>query len=181
MTDCKQEKLEHLQRQLDFIMPMDVIWVPSNVWDAYREKYGRDMLPPRKPMRDMPIIPRSDGVMPEHKLVQKGWGSEEWIVNTEDYCGKILRFNVDSKCSLHLHPVKDETMYVLYGKVIINYGDGGIREAALKSGESFHIPPGMSHRISTSYGIGATIIEFSTHHDDGDCVRLSPGDSQDGE
>ena len=28
----------------------------------------------------------------KHHFVEKTWGSEEWIVNSEKYCGKILRF-----------------------------------------------------------------------------------------
>ena len=24
------------------------------------------------------------------KIVQKGWGYEKWICNTEEYCGKLL-------------------------------------------------------------------------------------------
>ena len=28
-----------------------------------------------------------------HHFVEKGWGSEEWIVNCPKYCGKLLRIN----------------------------------------------------------------------------------------
>ena len=27
------------------------------------------------------------------KHVPKGWGYEKWIVNTDEYCGKLLFFN----------------------------------------------------------------------------------------
>ena len=27
------------------------------------------------------------------KFVEKGWGWERWIVNKEEYCGKLLYFN----------------------------------------------------------------------------------------
>ena len=28
------------------------------------------------------------------KIVTKGWGHEKWIVNTEEYCGKLLFLRV---------------------------------------------------------------------------------------
>ena len=34
------------------------------------------------------------------KIVQKGWGEEIWIHNNEEYCGKLLYFVKDKKCSI---------------------------------------------------------------------------------
>ena len=34
-------------------------------------------------------------------FVKKGWGSELWIVNNKDYCGKILTFEKGKKLSIH--------------------------------------------------------------------------------
>ena len=39
----------------------------------------------------------------------KGWGSEKWIHNDEDYCGKELILFKDKKCSIHYHRIKKET------------------------------------------------------------------------
>ena len=41
-------------------------------------------------------------------FVPKGWGFEKWIVNCEKYCGKLLYFAKDKKCSWHYHKIKDE-------------------------------------------------------------------------
>ncbi|BCU98886.1 MAG: hypothetical protein CM15mV24_1110 [Bellamyvirus sp.] len=53
---------------------------------------------------------------PEIKHVPKGWGYEKWIVNTEEYCGKLLFFNEGKRCSWHYHKLKDETFYLQSGK-----------------------------------------------------------------
>ena len=50
------------------------------------------------------------------KHVPKGWGYEKWIVNCEEYCGKLLFFNKDKRCSWHYHKLKDEVFYVQSGK-----------------------------------------------------------------
>ena len=47
-----------------------------------------------------------------NKFVPKGWGYEHWIVNKEDYCGKLLFFKKGKRCSWHYHKLKDETFHV---------------------------------------------------------------------
>ena len=42
------------------------------------------------------------------KFVPKGWGFEKWIVNNEEYCGKLLYFAKGKRCSWHYHVLKDE-------------------------------------------------------------------------
>ena len=51
------------------------------------------------------------------KFVPKGWGYEKWIVNNEEYCGKLLFLAKDKKCSWHFHKLKDEVFYVQSGKI----------------------------------------------------------------
>ena len=41
------------------------------------------------------------------KHVPKGWGYEKWIVNTDEYCGKLLFFNKGKRCSWHYHKIKE--------------------------------------------------------------------------
>ena len=48
----------------------------------------------------------------EIKFVPKGWGHEKWIVNTEEYCGKLLFFEEGKRCSFNYHKSKDETFYL---------------------------------------------------------------------
>ena len=56
------------------------------------------------------------------KFVPKGWGFEKWIVNCEQYCGKLLYIAKGRKCSWHYHNKKDEDFYVQSGKIKIKYG-----------------------------------------------------------
>ena len=66
----------------------------------------------------------------EIKFVPKGWGYEKWIVNKEEYCGKILWFAKGKKCSWHYHKLKDEVFYIRKGKLLVAYGyDEDIKKA----------------------------------------------------
>lgn len=109
-----------------------------------------------------------------HK-VDKLWGYELWLVNNEKYCAKILKINPGYQCSLHYHKVKDETFYVLTGTVHLEeeYPDRYPRVwRVLIAGDSHRIYPGTPHRFYTTSQTGATVLEISTHHDEGDVVRL---------
>ena len=102
----------------------------------------------------------------ELKIVMKVWGSEEWIVNTDKYCGKILRLSEGYRCSYHHHKKKDETFYVLSGRVLLELEDKGI---ILNAGDLQRILPKQNHRFT---GLARSdMIEFSTHHDDKDSYR----------
>jgi quercetin dioxygenase-like cupin family protein len=99
----------------------------------------------------------------------KAWGSEDWIVNSDRYCGKILTLRQGWQCSLHHHPIKDETLYLMSGKVRFEL-DG--RAIDMQPGDWVRVWPGSLHRFT---GIeDSVIVEFSTHHDEADVVRLEP-------
>ena len=53
------------------------------------------------------------------KTVKKVWGQEEWVVNNDKYCGKILTVKKGFRCSLHYHKKKHETFYVLEGNLLM--------------------------------------------------------------
>ncbi len=113
----------------------------------------------------------------------KGWGYEDWIVNIDLYCGKILHFYKEKQCSLHYHKIKEETFHILSGKFLIilydsleAYGKKEKQEIILLPGSSLHLWPGRLHRVfSIEEG---DIIEFSTQHFEDDSYRVEPGDSQ---
>src|SRR3989344_2886378 len=101
------------------------------------------------------------------KVVKKVWGEEHWIVNRE-YCGKKLVLKKDHHCSYHMHNVKDETFYVIKGKVLLEMNDN---KKILVPGNSILIPPKTFHRFT---GIeDSEIIEFSTTHMESDSYRNS--------
>jgi quercetin dioxygenase-like cupin family protein len=110
------------------------------------------------------------------KKVDKLWGSEEWIVNNELYCGKILNLNKGFRGSIHYHKNKHETFYLLEGKVLIELGDS-LEKQTLKPGESIVLEPGKKHRFTPLED--SKIIEFSTHHEDDDTYRDSESEKVD--
>lgn len=111
-------------------------------------------------------------------FVKKVWGHEEWIVNNPKYCGKKLVLKKGFRCSMHKHDVKDETFYVLSGKVLMETDYLGEKENRIMTpGDVIHIKTGMWHRFSGI--IDSEIMEFSTFHMDEDSIRREPSGSFD--
>jgi mannose-6-phosphate isomerase-like protein (cupin superfamily) len=112
------------------------------------------------------------------KFVSKGWGFEKWIVNCAEYCGKLLYFVKDKKCSWHYHKLKDEVFYVQSGKILVKYSEnddlGGSREVVLSPGENFHVYSGLRHQMIALQD--TELFEFSTQHLDEDSYRIVKGD-----
>lgn len=108
----------------------------------------------------------------------KGWGYEKWIVNNELYCGKLLFFKENKKCSFHYHKIKTETFYLQSGliKVLHSFGDDISQAEAvvLKPGESFHVPVGLKHQMLALEN--SELFEFSTQHFEEDSYRIVKGD-----
>lgn len=108
----------------------------------------------------------------------KGWGKEIWIANTEKYCGKILCFSKDKKCSWHYHKIKDEVFYLLDGKLQITVSEDDSIENAekfiLEQGEVFHVKTGMRHQMLALED--SRLLEVSTQHFEEDSIRISKGD-----
>ena len=112
------------------------------------------------------------------KIVPKGWRYEKWIVNTEEYCGKLLFFNEGKRCSWHYHKQKDETFYLQSGKILLYYGDSDSLDDAedivLEAGDKFHIYRGLRHQMVAIED--SELFEFSTEHFDEDSYRVIKGD-----
>jgi len=112
------------------------------------------------------------------KFVSKGWGFEKWIVNCEEYCGKLLYFAKDKRCSWHYHKLKDEVFFIQSGKVIIKFSEDddleNANEKILTKGENFHIYRGLRHQMIALED--TELFEFSTQHFDSDSYRIEKGD-----
>ena len=112
------------------------------------------------------------------KHVSKGWGFERWIVNKEEYCGKLLYFFKGKMCSWHFHKIKDETFYIQSGKIKLlwSYGDdiSKANEIILEKGDRWHVKIGQRHRMIALED--TELFEFSTQHFDEDSYRLQRGD-----
>ena len=108
----------------------------------------------------------------------KRWGYEKWIVNKEEYCGKLLHMIKGKKCSWHYHTLKDETFYLQEGKILLKYSDEDdiekAKEIVLNRGDKFHIYRGLRHQM---FALEDTdLFEFSTQHFEHDSNRVIPGD-----
>jgi mannose-6-phosphate isomerase-like protein (cupin superfamily) len=113
-----------------------------------------------------------------HEVHLKGWGHELWIVNNELYCGKILYFEKEKRCSFHYHKIKTETFYLQSGKVQIFYSEEDdliiAENITLFPGDSFNIPIGLRHQVLALEE--SVLFEFSTKHRENDSYRILRGD-----
>ena len=106
----------------------------------------------------------------------KLWGHEEWLVNTEKYCSKILYIKHGYLVSYHYHKIKDETFYILNGAVrmmIADRPDSEMRTIQLNEKDQIRIYPNMPHSFE-SLTDDSRILEVSTHHEEEDSYRLTP-------
>ena len=112
------------------------------------------------------------------KFVPKGWGFEKWIVNNQEYCGKLLYFVKGKRCSWHFHKLKDEVFYVQSGKILVKYSTSDniddASELILSRGDNFHVFRGLRHQMIAIED--TELFEFSTQHFDSDSYRIEKGD-----
>jgi mannose-6-phosphate isomerase len=102
--------------------------------------------------------------------VDKPWGHELVWARTDQYVGKILHVRAGHVLSLQYHNLKDETMHVLRGELILRTRTGDeLIARPFKAGESVHIPPKLIHQIEAV--VDSDVLEASTPHLD-DLVRL---------
>lgn len=103
--------------------------------------------------------------------VPKPWGSELWFADTDLYAGKILRVRTGCRLSVQFHEEKDETSYVLSGRVIVAQGDSAdtMTTEELGPGDSWRNSPLVVHTLEAVED--AEIIEVSTPQLE-DVVRL---------
>ena len=110
--------------------------------------------------------------------VPKGWGWERWIVNCEEYCGKLLFFNKGKRCSWHFHKLKDEVFYLQSGKMMVYFSEkddiSKAQQLILRPGENFHVYRGLRHQMVALEN--SELFEFSTQHFDSDSYRIIKGD-----
>ena len=118
--------------------------------------------------------------MSSRTFVPKGWGYEDWIVNKQEYCGKLLFFKKGKKCSWHYHDLKDETFYIHSGELSVQYGSSDDKSpentctVILRAGDTFYVPVGMRHQMTGITDV--EMFEFSTQHFDEDSIRVEKGD-----
>ena len=106
------------------------------------------------------------------KKVEKPWGYELWWARTDRYVGKLLHVKKGESLSLQYHRVKDETILLQSGKLLLEtraQTEEALANRVMEPGDTFHITPGTVHRMT---GIeDCDILEVSTPERE-DVVRL---------
>ncbi len=102
--------------------------------------------------------------------VEKPWGYELIWARTGRYVGKILHIEAGHVLSLQYHNVKDESIYVLRGEIVLRLMQGEtLIERTVRAGEAFHVPPKLVHQFEAV--VASDLLEASTPELD-DVVRL---------
>jgi mannose-6-phosphate isomerase len=105
------------------------------------------------------------------KRVEKPWGHEIWWAHTDHYAGKILVVNAGQALSLQLHRRKDESSYLLSGRLLLTYGasEEKLEEREISPGQAWRVEPGTVHSIEALED--SVVLEVSTPELE-DVVRL---------
>ena len=111
--------------------------------------------------------------------VEKPWGYEIWYAWTDIYVGKIIHVNAGHKLSLQYHNEKDETSYLLTGRMFLTKGAtaDALTVTEIHAGHQWRNRP---REIHTSEAIeDSDVLEVSTPQL-GDVVRLQDAYGREG-
>lgn len=153
-------------------------------------KYGKVRIVETKPDKKVnelilvDLISKENANIIDYVIHPKNWGKETWIINTDNYCMKVLEVYKNRMCSIHYHRMKDETFHIVKGYVKLEIWGPNIDLVSfnkdkpdhimtLWAGSSIHIPPRTAHRFMALKD-SAQFIEVSTQHIEEDSVRLVP-------
>jgi mannose-6-phosphate isomerase len=105
------------------------------------------------------------------RRVEKPWGHEIWWAQTDRYAGKLLFVRAGERLSLQYHEAKDETSYLISGRLILTKGPSAdeLATTELGPGDCWRNRPGEVHTIEATED--ALLAEVSTPELD-DVVRL---------
>jgi mannose-6-phosphate isomerase-like protein (cupin superfamily) len=105
------------------------------------------------------------------RRVEKPWGHELIWAETELYVGKILHVKAGEALSIQMHEVKDETLHLLSGEMILLAGPSPeeLERVPFEEGDSFRVRPHTVHMIEAVTDVD--VLEASTAHLD-DVVRF---------
>jgi mannose-6-phosphate isomerase-like protein (cupin superfamily)/5-methylcytosine-specific restriction endonuclease McrA len=116
------------------------------------------------------------GVVSSSKIVKKGWGAEVHLVNSPDYCLKMLVFFAGKKFSHHYHELKKEMWFCLMGELelVLEPSVECKTRSRFTAGSKIEIAPGVAHQLFANKN--SIVVEVSTRHFPEDSIRLVRGD-----
>ena len=81
--------------------------------------------------------------------VEKPWGYEIHWAKTDRYVGKVIHINKGHALSLQYHNLKDETVYLLSGRLLFEIDvDGKLVTKELTPGQAMRVTPKTVHRMT---------------------------------
>jgi mannose-6-phosphate isomerase len=116
----------------------------------------------------MPTPPETS---PAPHRADKPWGHEIWWARTPAYVGKLLHVDAGHRHSVQMHREKDETSYLLSGRMLLTRGPSAdeLHTEEIGPGFIWRNEPGVVHTIEALED--SVVIEVSTPEVD-DVVRL---------
>jgi mannose-6-phosphate isomerase-like protein (cupin superfamily) len=112
------------------------------------------------------------------RRVEKPWGHEIIWAETARYVGKLLHIRKGERLSRQYHRVKEETLFLQSGEMILEIGPAeSVETRPMAKGDVFHVAPGTIHRMIAVSDVD--IIEVSTPELD-DVVRLEDAYGREG-
>jgi mannose-6-phosphate isomerase len=95
----------------------------------------------------------------------KPWGHELIFAAIEGkYIGKVIHVAAGHSLSLQYHVQKEETISVISGEALFQYGPSAdqLTDQRFGAGDTIHLPPGALHRITAISDLD--FAEVSTAH-----------------
>ena len=105
-------------------------------------------------------------------VTDKPWGKEELLVKTDKYAVKRITINPGHRMSLQYHELKEETIYVISGALLVWKSKEMSDHVVLMPGNTYHVKPNVIHRFGSVDQFSTVILECSTVELD-DVVRLA--------
>jgi mannose-6-phosphate isomerase len=111
--------------------------------------------------------------------IDKPWGHELWWAWTDDYVGKIIHVDAGHKLSVQYHERKDETSYLLKGRMNLYKGSSleDLVATEIAEGHQWRNRPGEVHTIEALED--SDVLEVSTPYLE-DVVRLQDAYGREG-
>lgn len=106
-----------------------------------------------------------------YPIVMKPWGMEIWFINTSLYCYKMIvcvHNKWSSNGKYHYHPEKDETFFVVKGKLELDINK---KSHIITPQRTIRVYPYQRHRFR-SVNNSCIFYEVSTHHSENDSIRI---------
>lgn len=98
---------------------------------------------------------------PHHQ--PKPWGHEViFATGTDGYVGKLILVRPGHALSLQYHELKDETICMISGEAVLDYGPSGgvLASRVMRRGDTVHLPATVVHRITARTTV--LFVEAST-------------------